>query len=90
LASRLELKVSPAGQRDGEALTDESNVHDENLARSLATASNKQPGENAKSNGNRSAASTQSPRAKQDDNFDSLGSASARFTRGIVLYSKPT
>jgi hypothetical protein len=27
------LKVSPGGQREGEALTDESNVHDENLAR---------------------------------------------------------
>jgi hypothetical protein len=33
LASRLELKVSSAGQRDGETLTDESNEPDETAAR---------------------------------------------------------
>jgi len=64
------LKVSPAGQREGEALTDEFNVSDKTKPVPLAVASNKQSRRDAKSHGDGSTAGRIAIADKQDDKPD--------------------
>jgi hypothetical protein len=84
------LKVSPAGQREGEALTDEPNVFDKTAPVSWQRHPTNNPAETPSLMVTAAPPVASPLPTSKTTNLTQLGSAGTRFTRGIVLYSGPT